>query len=454
MRESFVWGLPCVTQACSEVPERIGARGRENHSSGRAREKSSIKRRKGVHPVKKIAIFLLASVVLLTSAVAEVSKDHYRIIGGSYTVEDGEQFELYVNLALDKSAAGKFVGHFDAFILDSRQGAIRLLNAFGIVPLSALRVTGRSISVNIGNLRDLVGPDFLLEETGFSGPIPLNCRITEATDFTNTTYLSKTHYSRVLTKRVPQPDGKVTLEKSRQNSTGFSGTAEGVIADFLMPLADAQYNVATFFKSSGVNPDLSYALVTQAAAAERPGVRKSGERLVQGAYVLQGPVSFHIVLNLTRAANGKFEGDVEFSIVDWGSRGSFRGLSATGKVPASVLKVTGRSIRLNISDLRNLVGPEFQLYEIGIPGPIPVDCTITKTDSSNTVYRDVSVDRVLQPDGAVTTYRWTRSESYASGFGSGSIADYEIPWLSDPLPDGSYTDASFHTSNDFRKVKP
>jgi hypothetical protein len=76
----------------------------------------------------------------------------------------------------------------------------------------------------------------------------------------------------------------------------------------------------------------------------------------------------------------------------------------------------------------------------GIPGPIPVNCTVTETDSSKAVYRIATVDRALQPDGA--TYRWKQSYNYASGFGSGSIADY-----------GSYTDATFHTSNDFKIVK-
>jgi len=401
--------------------------------------------------MRKIAIFLLASVVLLTSAVAEVSKDRFRIVGGSYTA-DGDQLEFVLNLAVDKSPTGEFVGHVDTFIVDTRQGTFRVLSAYGIVPLSALKVTGRSISVNIRNLRDLVGPDFFLQETGFPGPIPLDCTIAKALDLT--TSFSKTDYSRVLTQRIPQPDGKVTVEKSTQNYTNFSGTAEGVLADFLMPVSDAQYDGAGFGKSSGVNPDLSDTLVMEAVAAEKPDARKSGERLVQGAYVLQGPViNFHIVLHLIRAVNGRFEGEVEFSIVDWGSRGTFRGLSATGKLPASALRVTGRSISVNISDLRNLVGPDFQLYEIGIPGPIPVNCTITESDSSETAYRVVSVDRYLQPDGTVTTYRWKQSYWYASGFGSGSIADYEIPWLSDPLPDGSYTEASFSRSKDFRVLK-
>src|SRR5207342_3223926 len=124
--------------------------------------------------------------------------------------------------------------------------------AYGIVPLSALKVTGRSISVNIRNLRDLVGPDFFLQETGFPGPIPLNCTIAKALDLT--TSLSKRDYSRVLTQRIPQPDGKVTVEKSTQNYTAWSGTAEGVLADFLMPLSDTQ-SATGFFKSSGVNPE-------------------------------------------------------------------------------------------------------------------------------------------------------------------------------------------------------
>jgi hypothetical protein len=70
--------------------------------------------------------------VLLTSAVAEVSKDRYRIVGGSYTA-DGDNLEFGLNLALDKSPNGKFVGHVDTFIVDSRQGTFRVLTNLQII---------------------------------------------------------------------------------------------------------------------------------------------------------------------------------------------------------------------------------------------------------------------------------------------------------------------------------
>jgi hypothetical protein len=117
-------------------------------------------------------------------------------------------------------------------------------------------------------------------------------------------------------------------------------------------------------------------------------------------------------------------------------------LNASGAIPTSMLKASGNTISVNISDLRELPSG-FNIDEFNWSGPIAVNCTITATSLSKEDIVDKYTQRTPQPDGTVavntSTNRYIRTSAYAEG----TVAGYSLPisgnyWEDVYLQQGNY----------------
>jgi hypothetical protein len=384
---------------------------------------------------------LLVPIVILVAVVANAAAAgpslRERVIGGSYVVQ-GENLDFGVNISVDKVPSGGFEAQMDAMIMDSRQGASKVLGFEGKVPLSVLKLTGRSISINIPDIRDLVGPDFELIRTyGYSGPIPLKFTITKNNS-------EKMEYRRLITRRIPQEDGSLLRVRDKSRSTYFSAFVEGVLADYKLPIAE-QYSAANF--GGGVEIDSRLADGPDPLRAKL-GLSRSQDfnarKRVTGASYLweDGQIYFTVAMTVAKGGNGEVEASLRVDLDDWWSKGVFKDLVASGRVPLSVIKI-GRNISIDIPDLRTLDGPDFVLHETGLAGPIPLKCTITNSNSYEFTYSNLNTYRLPQADGKLIVERTAHKSTNFAAAGQCILADYNMS-ASDPLPEGAVAEGEIY----------
>ena len=372
---------------------------------------------------------LLATLVLIALASTAASASNHpsfrqRVVTGYYGFA-GTHIDVGLTISLYMVPSKGLEGVVGVYIADRGGASNRILSAGGKAPLSALKITGQTITVNLPNLRDLVGPDFELAETGFHGPIPMKCTIAQTDSW-------KVAYTQRLTERVPQADGKTLVEKSNQNSTGVSAFAEGVIADYELPLSDPLYGYTE--SSLGKGDDFKLRFPDELLVLRRATLTSASEsdprvRTIQGSYGHLGShLSFNVGLTLKMSPSGTFEAHVSLGLVDWGGA-SVASLSADGKVPLSLLKVTGQTISIDIPDVRALVGPDFHVFDYGFPGPIPLRCSIAQTSSWREDTKSVRTERVQQEDGKVTIQKRIYSYTdFSASVAEGVAADYKLPF--------------------------
>jgi hypothetical protein len=168
----------------------------------------------------KIIIPLLFLALIATAADNKVWQ-HYT----TFVYRHDAAKTVYISARLFYPSDGTVVTapHLNIFLYESE--GYRRLNASGTVPASILKFTGNGFKVQLADLRDLVSPDFILTETGFAGPIPVNIIARENSIWTNT----NTSYD---TLRIPQPDGTVVMTKYRSQSTMSTFNIAGNIGGY------------------------------------------------------------------------------------------------------------------------------------------------------------------------------------------------------------------------------
>lgn len=188
--------------------------------------------------MKLLLTKLLFTILFLSAVAAAADRTKGAFLTnateGSYTFPGGAVWGY-----LDATAYTDPTGVRQAYLIIYFEDAVsfRFLSGSGYVPVSTLKVTGKGLSMNIADLRQL--PGFAMWEYGFPLQIPLNCTI-QKTSIWEEDSIGK------YTERVPQPDGTTTLYKTMSKYTHASAYTEGNLADYSFP-AVSNYSASLWF---------------------------------------------------------------------------------------------------------------------------------------------------------------------------------------------------------------
>jgi hypothetical protein len=156
---------------------------------------------------------------------------------GSYSFY-GRTTSLYFQVTTYKIPSGGNGAYLYLYAYDWTDWNWRYLEAGGSVPVSMTKVGPNTLSVNIPDLRQLVGSSFYLSEFSFFGPLEVNFTISE-------TSLWKDDEAGKYMERIPQPDGTFTLNRYNSKFTTTSASVQGAVAGYSLPLLDSQSYSAT-----------------------------------------------------------------------------------------------------------------------------------------------------------------------------------------------------------------
>jgi hypothetical protein len=310
------------------------------------------------------------------------------------------------------------------------------LRAGGQVPASLLKVTGNTISVDIADVREFIGPDFFVDESGHPGPLPMRATVRATSDWEERIISTGTWHG-------PLAGGDYRNSLSRYTTSSAIGTWN--IAEYVFANADGRFEKGDFSEHVLTLKDqcspavCSNALRLAAAVAAGSNSNWSYNNLASAYYeAMTGDVYVTILMAVpdrgTRAI---------IELMLWDSREGPLLIQASGYVPASLFKVTGTMVSVNISDLRQYVSPEFFLDDGGYLAPIPMNVTAMKTTDFHDTHIGTRTERQRQPDGTLTILsekqRYTRSSMAIRGL----VADQTLP-----LPDNAPTE--YFGRGDFR----
>ncbi len=122
------------------------------------------------------------------------------------------------------------------FFYDWTTSAGRLLDAYGSIPPSMIKVTGQTVTVNIPDVRQLVGPDFYIRsELNVVGPIAIDCT------FVSTPKLIIEETSK-FTERDDEVGGKAIITKAFGKSITYTAAVTGQVAGYTLPQFEAPWN--------------------------------------------------------------------------------------------------------------------------------------------------------------------------------------------------------------------
>ena len=108
-------------------------------------------------------------------------------------------------------------------------------------------------------------------------------------------------------------------------------------------------------------------------------------------------------------------------------------------IPTASLKITGNNLAVEIADLRDLANSEYDIYESGFDGPIPLHCTFTQTDLWEAVEKGTIIHHTPQPDGSVLMTKENTNVTNYSATVEGNIGSDSLPLVIDPITE--YGDA-------------
>lgn len=148
-----------------------------------------------------------------------------------YYAENDEEYRIGLNAELS-SATGQSWLHVEAENFNASQW----FYADGRVPTSVFHITGNSLTIDIEDLSQLVGPDFTVSNTGYAD-LSTHCTM-------NRTGAWQEKESGTYTARYPQSDGTVQVLKQLENVTWSPMSVDGTVIGYSMPMPGAHTNTS------------------------------------------------------------------------------------------------------------------------------------------------------------------------------------------------------------------
>jgi hypothetical protein len=374
---------------------------------------------------KLIALFLFQ--LLATSVVGDGSNG---MLLDNYTIADYGFWnnDLMVGMSIrapnSHNAGISPTIRFDVF--DHRDWS--WVRAGGYVPASVVKVTGNSISVDIKDAREFIGPEFFVDESGHPGPLPIRATVIATRDWEERMKGGGTAHG-------PLGEGGYRNSWSRYTSSSAVGTWK--IAGYLFA------NSAARFWTGDVGfhelARKSYCAMSICSDVLRSGTMtadRSNDWLYRNrtlAYYESGAGNMQAIIGIDVPSNGT---TAMIDLMLWDPRDGPLYIQASGYVPVSHFRVTGTMVSVNISDLRQFVSPEFFLDDGGYLGPIPMKVTARKTADSQGIAIGTRTERQAQPDGTIVVHSEKEKYIVASASFYGQVADHALP-VSESRNDGS-----------------
>jgi hypothetical protein len=240
----------------------------------------------------------------------------------------------------------------------------------GSVPATLFKVRGNTISVDIPDVREFIGSELFVEESGHPGPLPVRATVTATLDWDES-------LKSIETTRGPLPEGGFRNSWSRYTTASALGAGE--IAGYVFTKSAGSFTTGDHFSRYQDVSQESYCRTSTCLDARRSIALADAhsnwsrqndtftyyESSLPGIYALIG-------MDVPDMSTTGF-----VVLMLWDQSGRPAPIQASGYLPVSVFKVTGTMVSVNIADLRQYVSPAFFLDDGGYFGPIPVKLTST-----------------------------------------------------------------------------